>query len=42
MIPGMLGLVHFIEKGYLADPFGTVRKVGAEVITALEHCRGTS
>jgi hypothetical protein len=37
MSPGLFGLVHFIENGYLAEPGGLVRNFGAVVMTAFEQ-----
>jgi len=34
-------LVHFIKKGYLADPLGVDKNFGAVVITAFEQVIGT-
>jgi hypothetical protein len=42
MTPGFIGLVHLIEKGYLAEPLGLERNFGAVVITACEQLIVTS
>jgi len=37
MAPGTLGLVQYDVKGYLADPFGTLRNLGALFMTGFEQ-----
>jgi hypothetical protein len=37
MAPGTLGLVQYDVKGYLADPFGALRNLGALFITGFEQ-----